>query len=285
MAHPLSDRAGLPVPATSGLNRDPSNDAYPDELIVARELARLGGRIAMGHFKRDPKSEKKADGTWVTEADWAVEAQIRLRIARTFPDHNVLGEEEGLTRAGGGAAIEGAPTWVVDPIDGTNNYVAGIPIWATLVGLEVEGRPVLGVAHAPALDETYDAAIGGGARLNGEPIRVNDVPELARATVLYASLSSFVEKGIDAAFRELAARSYRTRGFGDFWGHMLVARGAAHVMIEPELRVWDYRPLEVIVAEAGGRQSTLSGGPLEDRGSVLTTCGSIHDEVLELFAL
>jgi histidinol-phosphatase len=284
VAGPLADRANLPAPAAAGLNGDPGPHAYSDELIVARELARLGGRIAKGHYRRDPKTEQKDDGTLVTEADWAVEAQIRLRIARTFPDHNVLGEEGGLTRAGGGDPIEGAPTWVVDPIDGTNNYVAGIPIWATLIGLEVEERAVLGVAHAPSLDETYDAAIGSGARLNGEPIRVSEVGELSRATVLYASFSSFVEKGLDSAFVELASRSYRTRGFGDFWGHMLVARGAADVMVEPELRVWDFRPLEVIVAEAGGRQSTLEGGPLEDRGSVLTTCGPVHDEVLALFA-
>jgi histidinol-phosphatase len=238
----------------------------------------------MGHFRRDPESKKKDDGTWVTEADWAVEAQIRLRIARTFPDHNILGEEEGLTQAGGGTPVEGAPTWVLDPIDGTNNYIAGIPIWATLIGLDVDGRAVLGVAHAPALDETYDAAIGSGARLNREAIEVDPVSSLSDATVLYASFSSFVEQGLGGAFADLAARSYRTRGFGDFWGHMLVARGAAHAMVEPKLRTWDFRPLEVIVSEAGGRQTTLTGGPLEDHSSVLTTCGSIHDEVLEVFA-
>lgn len=238
----------------------------------------------MGHYRRDPESKKKADGTWVTEADWAVEAQIRLRIARTFPDHNVLGEEEGLTRAGGGDPVDGAPTWVVDPIDGTNNYMAKIPIWATLVGLEVDGRAVVGVAHAPALGETYDAAVGSGARLNGEDIHVRDVGDLSDATVLYASLSSFVDQGLDRPFLELASRSYRSRGFGDFWGHMLVARGAAQVMIEPELRVWDFRALEVIVAEAGGRQSALDGSPLVDHGSVVTTSGSIHDDVLRLFA-
>jgi histidinol-phosphatase len=282
MAGQVTDRADLPAAATSTLSR--AIDDYTKELTVAREIARLGGRIAMGHYRRDPKSEKKDDGTWVTEADWAAEAQIRLRIARTFPDHNVLGEEEGLTRAGGGSPLDGAPTWVIDPIDGTNNFIAGIPIWATLVGLEIDGQAVVGVAHAPALDETYDAAAGAGARLNGEPIHVDPIQSLSEATVLYASLSSFVEKGLDDAFRVVAARSYRTRGFGDFWGHMLVARGAGHAMIEPELRTWDFRALEVVVAEAGGRQTTLDGGPLVDHGSVLTTCGPIHEEVLAAFA-
>jgi histidinol-phosphatase len=252
------------------------------ELEFARELALLGGRIAMGHFRRDPKSEKKADGTWVTEADWAVEAQIRLRIARAFPDHNILGEEEGLTAAGGGKPHDGAPTWIIDPIDGTNNYMAGIPVWATLVGLQVDGANVVGVANAPALDELYEGALGSGARMNGESISVDPVDDLSRATVLYASYSSFVEAGLAEEFTTLAAKSYRTRGFGDFWGHMLVARGAAHAMIEPELRTWDFAPLEAIVAEAGGRQTTIEGGALEDRRSVITTCGPIHDEVLRL---
>ncbi|HEY7875007.1 MAG TPA: inositol monophosphatase family protein [Actinomycetota bacterium] len=255
---------------------------HSDDLRFARELAELGGRIAMGHFRHDPETKKKDDGTWVTEADWAVEAQIRLRLARTFPEHNVLGEEEGLTAAGGGAPKEGAPTWVIDPIDGTNNYIAGIPVWATLVGLCVEDRPVLGVAHAPALSETYEAAVGLGARMNGVPISVDLVDDIESATVLYASYSSFVDAGISESFAALAARSYRTRGFGDFWGHMLVARGAAHAMLEPQLRTWDFVPLQVIVEEAGGRQSTFDGTALSDHGSVLTTNGVLHDEMLDV---
>jgi histidinol-phosphatase len=283
MAGALADRADLPTDAATRPISGAFTNMHAEELRFARELAELGGRIAMGHYRRDPESKKKDDGTWVTEADWAVEAQIRLRIARTFPEHNVLGEEEGLTAAGGGAPREGAPTWVIDPIDGTNNYMAGIPVWATLVGLAVEGRAVVGVAHAPALEETYDAAAGLGARMNGDAISVDRVDDLSRATVLYASISSFLDAGLGAPFEALAERSYRTRGFGDFWGHMLVARGAAHAMIEPELRTWDFLPLEVIVAEAGGRQSTLQGDPPRDHGSVVTTNGSLHDDVLAVF--
>lgn len=256
--------------------------AFTTELEVARDLAALGGRIAMSHYRREPQSSRKADGTWVTEADWAVEAQIRLRIARTFPDHNVLGEEEGLTGAGGGPARQGAPTWVIDPIDGTNNYIAGIPIWATLVGLQIDGESVVGVAHAPALGETYDAARGAGARFNGELMTVDPIEDLSEATIAYASYSSFQAAGLAGFFDALSARSGRTRGFGDFWGHMLVARGAVHAMIEPELRTWDFVALQPIVEEAGGRQTTLSGGPPEDGGSVLTACGPIHDAILAL---
>jgi histidinol-phosphatase len=261
----------------------PVGTTFNDELRFARELAELGGRIALGHFRRDPEAKQKADGTWVTEADWAVEAQIRLRIARTFPEHNILGEEEGLTAAGGGSPTDGAPTWIVDPIDGTNNYMAGIPVWATLVGLEVDGENVVGVANAPALGEVYDGARGAGARLNGDAINVDPIDDVSRATVLYASYSSFLEAGLGDGFDALARASWRTRGFGDFWGHMLVARGAAHVMVEPELRTWDFAPLEAIVAEAGGRQTTLEGGTLGDGKSVLTTCGPIHDDVISLF--
>ena len=261
---------------------------HSKELAFARDVAELGGRIAMGHFPRAGieglKREQKKDGTWVTEADWAVEAQIRLRIARTFPDHNILGEEEGLTSAGGGAPVEGAPTWIVDPIDGTNNYMAGIPIWATLVALNVDDRNVLGVAHAPALGETYSAALELGAAMNGEPIRVGEVSSLADATVVFADAKHFAELGLKDFHDSLVTASWRTRGFGDFWGHMLVARGSAHVMVEPELSVWDVAALEPIVAEAGGTLTHLDGSPWTTRGTCLTTCGTLHEEVMALLA-
>ena len=252
------------------------------ELSFAREVAELGGRIAMEHFGRGPERSRKEDGTWVTKADWAVEAQIRLRISRTFPDHNVLGEEEGLTSAGGGPAVEGAPTWIVDPIDGTHNYMLGIPIWATLIGLRIDGRHVVGVAHAPALNETYDGALGLGARCNGAKIQVDPIERLDDAHVLYGSEKGFGPTGLRSFFDELASRCWRLRGFGDFWGHMLVARGAAHVMVEPELSVWDVAALEPIVTEAGGRLTHLDGTKWGDGGSCLTTCGPLHDEIVEL---
>jgi histidinol-phosphatase len=255
---------------------------YSTELAFARDLAALGGRIALGHYRRDPTVKKKDDGTWVTEADWAAEAQIRLRIARTFPDHNVLGEEEGLTAAGGGAPRDGAPTWVVDPIDGTNNYIAGIPAWATLIGLREGDDSVVGVCHAPALGETYDGGIGLGARMNGESIAVDPIERLEDATVLLGGAESFSRRGLGDFYNSLTSRCWRSRGFGDFWGHMLVARGAAHVMVEPYLSVWDVVALQPIVTEAGGRLTHLGGGRWSEAGSCLTTCGTIHDEVVAL---
>jgi histidinol-phosphatase len=253
---------------------------YSTELAFAKDAASRGARIALSHYKKDPSAKQKSDGTWVTEADWAVESQIRLHIARTFPDHNVLGEEEGLTAAGGGEAIDGAPTWVLDPIDGTNNFMAGVPIWATLVGLRVGGDTVVGVAHAPALDEVYDGATGMGARLNDEPISVSQVDDMSAATVCFADIHSFAEHGLENFFQRLTKAAWRSRGFGDFWGHMLVARGAAHVMVEPTLKPWDVFPLQPILAEAGGRLTHIDGAEWSDEGSALTTNGALHDTVL-----
>ena len=251
-------------------------------LEIAKELAELGGRVAYEHFGKDTEREKKADGTWVTEADWKAEAQMRLRLSRTFPDHNILGEEEGLTSAGGGPPSQGAPTWVLDPIDGTNNFIAGIPAWATLVGLQLDGSSVVGVAHAPALHETYDGATGLGARMNGSTIHIDPIDQISEATVLFADAASFRVAGLDEFFERLVTRCYRSRGFGDFWGHMLVARGAAHVMVETSLRAWDVVALQPIISEAGGRLTRIDGSEWSDKKSCLTTNGFLHDEVLRL---
>ena len=253
-----------------------------DALSFALDLARLGGRIALEHYLHDPATKTKADGTLVSEADWAVEAQIRLRIARAFPAHNILGEEEGLTAAGGGPPNPDAPTWIIDPIDGTNNYLAGIPIWATLIGFQLNGIYSAGVAHAPAIQETYDGAIGLGARLNGTTIKVDAIDKLESATVLFADVRSFDPTGHKDFFETLTKRARRTRGLGDFWGHMLVAKGAAHVMLEPDLFVWDVAALAPIVSEAGGKLTHFDGSAWKERGSALTTCGSLHEEVAAL---
>lgn len=255
---------------------------YSTELDFAISVTELGGRIALEHFGKGPDKKLKSDGSWVTEVDWKVEAQIRLRIARTFPDHNILGEEEGLTAAGGGPPHDGAPTWVIDPIDGTNNYIAQIPIWATLLALRVDDESVLGVAHAPTLGETYEACLGGGARKNGRSIHVEPVERLKDALLCHGGYDHLAERDLTGLFEELAARTVRSRGFGDFWGHMLVARGAAHVMFEPKLALWDVAALEPIVTEAGGKLTTLTGERFRDGDSVLTTCGTLHDEVVEL---
>ena len=251
-------------------------------LDVAKQIAEVGGRTAMSHYGRDPETKRKSDGTWVTEADWAVEALVRLRLSRAFPDHNLLGEEEGLTGAGGGPPTDGAPTWIIDPIDGTNNYMREIPVWATLIALQIDGRNVLGVCHAPALCESYDAAVGLGARMNGSSIAVSDTADLAEATFLHGGPERFEAKGIEDVYAAIGARAFRTRGFGDFWGHMLVARGAAELMIEAELSTWDVAALEPIVSEAGGRLTNLAGERWSHLDPCVTTNGKLHDAALAL---
>ena len=259
--------------------------AHAADLDLARELALLGGGIALERYRNHPPASRKGDGSWVTEGDLAAEAAIRRRLAEARPAHNVLGEEDGLHAAAGGDPVAGAPTWVVDPIDGTHSYMIGIPLWATLVGLVIDGSVAVGVCHAPALGETYEAARGGGARMNGEPIGVRATP-LDEAMVVSAGLRSMQEHGLEDFYRELSARAWRVRGLGDFWGHVLVARGAAQVMVDPITRVWDTTAIEVIVREAGGEITQIDGSPLADDASCVSTCGGpLHAEILALAAL
>ena len=253
-----------------------------DELAFAKEAAQAGAKVAFDRFGGSLERSKKADGSWVTEADEAAEATIRKMIASAYPDHNVLGEEEGLRSGAGGQPIDGAPTWIVDPIDGTNNFMLGVPVWGTLVALKMDGRVRLGVCHAPALGEVYEGEAGGGARCNDRPMKADDATELEDAVVLYSSAQAFFRKGLDEFFEYLIRRSWRSRGFGDFWGHMLVARGAAQVMVEPALKMWDVAALLPIVEEAGATLTHLHGGPWGTEGSALTATALLHDEVVAL---
>jgi histidinol phosphatase-like enzyme (inositol monophosphatase family) len=252
--------------------------SYEAELAFAREAAIGAGEIAL-RLQGTGAARRKPDGTWVTAADEAVEAELRGRIGEAFPGHGVLGEEQGLTPR------PGAPTWVLDPIDGTANYLAGIPIWAVLLGLRVDDTTVLGVAHAPALGETYEAVLGGGAFMNGRPIKAEPVARLEEATVLIGDAGSFVESGLEGFLAALVARAGRDRGLGDFWGHLLVARGAAHAMVEAApLSLWDVAPLEPILAEAGAVASRPTGEPWSEGQPLLTSSDrALHETLVELF--
>ena len=243
----------------------------------------MADEISLRYFSRSPAVFTKQDGTLVTQADREIETVLRERIEERFPGHVVLGEEQGLSGGGVGVGVgvgSGSPRWVVDPIDGTNNFAWGIPIFATLIAMQVGGETEVGVVSAPALGERYDAAAGLGARMNGSPITVSDVGTLAESRVGFASWGGWVEAGLDQQWGSILTRCRRSRGFGDFWGHMLVARGAAEAMAEPDLQPWDVAALSVIVAEAGGRLTDFSGAPFRGRGSCLTTNGLVHDEIL-----
>jgi histidinol-phosphatase len=254
-----------------------------DELTLGLELADLSDEISMKYFSRNPETSVKLDGSLVTVADREIEAAIRTRIRSEFPDHAILGEESGLEGS------PDAPMWIIDPIDGTNNYAAGIPVFGTLIGLRIGGRTEVGVASAPALGERYAAAAGDGARMNGKPISVSPVDKLSDATVCIGSYRRMVRYGYGDHLAGILKTCRRDRGFGDFWGYMLVARGAAEVMMEPNLNVWDIAALEVIVREAGGKVTGFAGEPYPesritsnaDDGSFLCTNGLLHDELVE----
>jgi histidinol-phosphatase len=244
------------------------------DLAFALQLADLADAITVERFQADDLVvETKPDLTPVTEADRAVERALRKRIGEERPGHGVVGEEFGADQAGG-------VRWILDPIDGTKNYLRGIPVWATLIALEREGRVEVGVVSAPALHRRWWAARGEGAFADGRPIHVSRIAELSDAVLSHASFTSWEEHGLGEQFLTLVRSCWRTRGFGDFWSHMLVAEGVVDLAVEPEVALWDLAALQVIVEEAGGRFTDLGGTPTPAGGSVVTTNGRLHDQVL-----
>jgi histidinol-phosphatase len=251
---------------------------FDEELAFANEMADRASQIAMGFFRGTFEVSIKPDASPVTEADLAVEAMFREMVAARFPGDGVVGEE-------GGAGPEAERVWVIDPIDGTKNFADGVPIWATLLALQEGGRSVLGVASAPALGERYEAVATEGARCNGRPIRVSDRASLSDAFFVYSSVEAWLDEPRRGAFERLLRETRRNRGFGDFWAHTLVARGAADVMAEPELAVWDWAALKVIVEEAGGRLTSFDGSEPTHGSSVVTTNGLLHHDVVARLAV
>jgi len=239
----------------------------------------------MARFRaHDLHVETKPDLTPVSEADHAVEVAIRDRLAVARPHDAILGEEFGTsssqTGGSGGSGRSGGSRWIVDPIDGTKSYVRGVPVWATLLALEVEGELVVGVVSAPALGRRWWASRGSGAFADGDPIRVSEVHALEDAQLCFANFKDWEPQGLGEAMLTLSRTVWRAVGFGDFWGHMLVAEGAADAMIEPELALWDIAALRPIVEEAGGRCTSITGTPAIGPGGCVTTNGHLHREVL-----
>src|SRR6266508_1945070 len=183
-----------------------------------------------------------------------------------------------------GASEGDGPRWIIDPIDGTNNYVRGIPVYATLLALQAHGQLALGVVSAPALKRRWWAARGQGAFADGEPIRASLVADLADSELCHGSITAWEPRGLDEQFLALVRRCRETRGFGDFWTHMLVAEGAVDIAVEPQGELWDLAALQVIVEEAGGRFTDLEGVAHASGGSAISTNGVLHDEVLAAFS-
>ncbi|MYS18977.1 histidinol-phosphate phosphatase [Streptomyces sp. DvalAA-14] len=256
---------------------------YNDDLRLAHVLADAADAATMSRFKAlDLKVETKPDLTPVSEADRAAEELIRGQLARARPRDAVLGEEYGGERGG-------ERRWIVDPIDGTKNYVRGVPVWATLIALAVSGEGgdevVVGVVSAPALNRRWWAAKGAGAYTGrsltaATRLHVSKVGRLEDASFAYSSLGGWEAQGRLDGFLDLTRACWRTRGYGDFWPYMLVAEGAVDLCSEPELSVWDMAANDVIVREAGGRFTSLDGMPGPFGGNAAASNGLLHQEML-----
>ena len=251
-----------------------------DDLALALQLADEADALTMARFRaRDLVVDTKPDLTPVSEADRAVEEAMRRRLARARPGHGVVGEEEG-----GRREADAGWRWVLDPIDGTKNYVRGVPVWATLIALQRDGESVVGVVSAPGLGRRWWAARGEGAFAAGAPARVSAVGSLADVHLSYPSAAEFDGLGLTGAVLDLERRCWRARGLGDFWAHALVAEGALDVAVEPEVALWDFAAVQLLVEEAGGRFTDVAGAAPVDGGSALSTNGLVHGDVVAALA-
>jgi histidinol-phosphatase len=252
--------------------RKPSEAELSRWRDTALSICDEADRIALAGFRRDIAVETKPDRSFVTAADRSIERMARERLRAAYPGCGLVGEEEGTDGAGASAC------WYIDPIDATANFVRGIPIFATLLAVSVDGEIQLGLASAPALGERWVAWRGGGAWRGDRRLAVSRIARIEDAHLIYGSerLREGQLPGLDATLRA----AWRDRGFGDFWGYMLVAEGAAEAMIEVGAHPWDWAAPLVIVEEAGGTFTTADGERRIDGPSAVATNGLIHDDLL-----
>ena len=259
----------------------PGMAGFDGDLGFAHVLADAADDITMRRFRaRDLQVQAKPDMTPVTDADLAVEESLRNVLSRARPRDAMLGEEFGRTGSS-------QRCWVIDPIDGTKNFVRGVPVWATLIGLMEEDEVIAGVVTAPALGRRWWAARDGGAwtgkgLTKATACRVSGVASLSDASLSFSGLSTWADAGKLADLLSLSRKVWRTRAYGDFWSHVLVAEGAVDISAESDVTLWDLAALQIIVEEAGGAFTDLAGIPRPDRGSAVCTNGLLHSEVLHL---
>lgn len=253
---------------------------YADDLALALELADIADAITLDRFEAtDLAIESKPDMTPVSDADLACEKALRAKLSEARPADALLGEEFG------GEVEHTGRQWVIDPIDGTKNYVRGVPVWATLISLLEDGVPVVGVISAPALARRWYAAKDSGAfrTFNGSSprrLQVSQVNELSDASLSFSSLEGWQERGLREKFVALSDETWRLRGYGDFLSYCLVAEGAVDIAAEPEVSLWDLAALAVLVGEAGGVFSSLAGEVGPHGGDAVATNGLLHDATL-----
>lgn len=237
---------------------------------LAIDVARKAGDLALGYFTGTFAVEYKADQSPVTIADRSTEELIRKLVAEKFPGDGFVGEEFGEQPGTSGFR------WVIDPIDGTKSFIRGIPLWGTLVGVEYDGDPVAGAAYAPGLGQLWHAVRGGGAFRDGKPIRVSDRPALDAALMCFSGVNWFRAAGKERAFLDLCTATGQQRGWGDFYGFVLVAQGSADLMIDTGVHAWDVSALIPIVEEAGGAMTAWDGTRTTARPDVLASNGHLH---------
>jgi histidinol-phosphatase len=252
-----------------------SAPALHPAVTAALAAARAAAEVALRYYRVPVEVTLKADQTPVTRADREAEEAIKAVLRGAFPAWGFLGEEFG-------AEGPQETRWIIDPIDGTKNFVRGVPVWAVLIGLEEAGQVTTGVVLNPPTGTAYWARRGEGAFLDGVPIRVSDVDALSGATVLHASLRLLRGTPWWDGLLRLVDACDRTRGFGDYWGYGLVAEGKAEVYVENDLKPWDIAAVKILVEEAGGRLTDLEGRATIYNGTVLATNGRLHAEALRL---
>ncbi|MFF2369687.1 inositol monophosphatase family protein [Agromyces sp. NPDC058110] len=261
----------------------PGND-LSDDLALALELADLADRVALERFRSaDLAISTKPDRTFVTESDLAVERAIRDRLAEARPADGILGEEFGRDD-------RGSRQWIIDPIDGTSNFLRGVPVWGALISLAIDGTPAVGVASMPALGRRWWAARGLGAWTDGDGesparrIRVSGVESLADASLSFQSIAQWRDAGRLPALLALGEAVWRDRAYGDLWSYMLLAEGLVDIVGEFDVKEYDLAALVPIVEEAGGVFTSVDGAPGHAHGSALATNGLLHEQVLAIVA-
>ena len=246
----------------------------PDLLDLATTAAYRAGRLTLGYFNTGVAVETKADDTPVTRADRDAETLIRSIVQRHYPQHAILGEEHGQT------ASDSSYRWIIDPIDGTKSFIHGVPLYATLVAVEIAGRPSVGAIYLPALDEMICAADGLGCWWNGRRARVSQTGDLAAAT-LVCSDTTMADARSDR-YAQLARRTRLQRTWGDAYGYALVATGRADITLDPMMNPWDCGPLLPVLREAGGCCTAWTGQETINGGDLFATNALLHEQVLNL---
>jgi histidinol-phosphatase len=271
--------------AWSATRRRGSPAELAEWLAFALDMCDETDPIALHAFRTKLTVDRKADGSFVTDADREVETIIRGRIADRYPEHGLVGEEYGEAEAGAGGE-----RWYIDPIDGTHNFLRGVPLFATLLAVEREGEVQAGIMSAPGIGQRWYATRGGGAWVVGGPanparprrLHVSTIDAVDRASILFRALGDMNASRVAAGFQRLVRSTWQDRGFGDFWGYTLVADGSADATMEQDLHPWDLAAPSIVVEEAGGRITDFDGRRSFERGESLATNGLLHEAILDI---